>query len=343
MMLLILAILTGNVTAAQYDIPSAPPSVSDIVPKESEPFGQGLWQVVKACIQKINPALSEAGGVCLRLFAIVLLTGLVSGFSNKSSNGTIQLAAAVAAAVTLTEPSIALFRLGSDTVQSLSEYGKLLLPVMTAAMAAQGATSTSTGLYAATALFDSILSSIISRLLLPMLYLFLGICIANAALSEPILGKIRAFIQWLMTWSLKIALYLFTGFLTITGVVSGSADAAAIKAAKLTISGAVPVVGSILSDASETILVSAGMVKNTAGIYGLITLCTLFLEPFVQIGCHYILIKATGAVCEALSKNGATTLIQDFSSAMGLIVAMTATQTILLLVSTVCFMKGVSL
>ena len=47
------------------------------------------------------------------------------------------------------------------------------------------------------------------------------------------------------------------GYLTASGAIAGSADAAAVKAAKMTISRAIPVVGGILSDAAETVLAGA--------------------------------------------------------------------------------------
>ena len=75
---------------------------------------------------------------------------------------------------------------------------------------------------------------------------------------------------------MKIVLYAFTGYIGFTGVVSGTTDAMAMKAAKLTISGAVPVVGGILSDASEAVLVSAGIMKNAAGVYGILAVLAIF-------------------------------------------------------------------
>lgn len=342
MILLALMVLCPVVSAVEYEAPCAPDSVADMVPQEAQSFGEGLWNVIKACIEELSPSLSEAAGVCLRVLAAVILTGLVSGFTSGSPTKAMELAAAVAVGAALLEPSVALIHLGEETVQSLSEYGKLLLPVMTSALAAQGGATASASLYAVTALFDSILSSAVSGLMMPMIYLFLGLSTGNAALGEPILAKLRDFIKWLMTWVLKIILYVFTGFLSITGVVSGSADAAALKAAKLTISGTVPVVGGILSDASEAVLVGAGLMRSSAGVYGLLTICALFLAPFVRMGAQYILMKATGALCSSISKGGAAGLVSDFSAAMGMILAMTATQTVLLIVSTVCFMKGVS-
>lgn len=328
------------VNAVQYTAPDVPEAVEEIVPEEAKSFSEGLWHVVQACVTEFQPALAQAASVCLKVVAVILLLALVTHFSGKKTQSAIRWAGAAAVGITLLEPSSALMELGVETVRSLSEYGKLLLPVMTGALAAQGGSNTAAVLYGATAFFDSILSSAVSSLMIPLLYLFLGLSVVFAATQEEILGKLRDFIRWLMQWVLKITLYLFTGFLTVTGAVSGSADAAALKAAKITISGAVPVVGSILSDASEAVLIGADVMRSTVGVYGLITVLALFLSPFVRIGAQYLLLKITGGICGSIQKKGAGALVQDFSAAMGLVLAVTATQTVLLMISTVCLMKG---
>jgi len=331
--------ISGSVISTE--LPKAGGDVAAIVPEASDSFLEGLWVVIKSCMKELNPALHEAGMLCARVSAIMILVILVKSISEKGSQKALDLASAAAIGYTLMAPSASMIRLGEETIRSLSEYGKLLLPVMTGAMAAQGGASTSAGLYAVTAFLDSVLSSMLSGLILPVMYLFLGLAIANAATGIALLGKLRDFCKWLMTWVLKSALYVFTGFLSVTGVVSGATDAAAMKAAKIAISGAVPVVGGILSDASEAVLVGAGILKNSAGIYGLLTVSTLFLVPFFQIGSQYLLLKATGSLCASLDDGAASKLILDFAGGMGLVLAVASVQTVLLLVSTVCFMRGV--
>ena len=174
-----------------------------------------------------------------------------------------------------------------------------------------------------------------------MVYVFLALSVANSALGQDMLKQMKDLVKWLMTWTLKIVLYIFTGYMSITGVVSGSADAAALKATKLTISGMVPVVGSILSDASEAVLVGADLVRSAAGIYGLLAVIALWIGPFVRIGVQYLLLKLTAGVCGTLQFKRATDLVQSFSTAMGLLLGMTGTISVMLLVSTVCFMRGV--
>ena len=139
---------------------------------------------------------------------------------------------------------------------------------------------------------------------------------------------------------LKILLTVFTTYVGISGAVAGTTDAALLKTTKVTIASVVPVVGGILSDASEAVLVSTGVMKNAAGIYGILAMLAIFLSPFLQIGVQYLVLKATAAVCSVFAPASAAELIEDFSTAMGMLLAMTGAACLLLLISTVCFMKG---
>jgi stage III sporulation protein AE len=212
---------------------------------------------------------------------------------------------------------------------------------MAAATAAQGGIRTSTAVYAGTAIFNTLLCSAIKLLLIPMIYIFLVLSIVGTASGENSLDKLRDFVKWLSVWLLKIVLYIFTGYITITGVVSGTADAASLKAAKLTMSGMIPVVGGILSDASEAVLVGAGVMKSSVGIYGVLTLIALWIAPFLKIGVRYVLLKMTAAFSQLFCSKEISELIASFSDAMALLLGMTGSVSVMLLISTVCFMKGV--
>jgi len=174
-----------------------------------------------------------------------------------------------------------------------------------------------------------------------MTYVYLAVSTVASATSEDMLSKFRDTVKWMITWVLKTVLYVFTGYIGITGILSGTTDAAALKAAKLTISGVVPVVGGILSDASEAILVSAGSAKNAAGIYGLFAMIALLCGPFLKIGVHYLMVRFTGMICSIFGSKNLSGLIQDFASCMGMMLGMTGAVSMMFLISVMCFMKGV--
>ena len=79
-------------------------------------------------------------------------------------------------------------------------------------------------------------------------------------------------------------LIVFTAFLSVSNLLAGSADRLAVKVGKTVISGAVPVVGGILSDATEAVaaaaLVTYGAEFLDIMIYNLFTLPLLFLLIF---------------------------------------------------------------
>lgn len=341
LVIIIISLLSSTVCAMEFTAPEAPDSVEKYMPEETESFGEGLWHIIKSAIAQFKPNIAEAAGICLSLIAIILLVSMLRGVSGNPKR-VVELVGTLTIGMLLIQPSNTLIRLGIQTIEELSEYGKLLLPVMTAAMAAQGGTTTSAALYTGTTLFNTILTVGISKLIVPMIYIYIVLCIANSAIGEDVLKNLRDFVKWLMTWSLKIVIYLFTGYIGITGVVSGTTDAAAVRAAKLAISGFVPVVGNIISDASETILVSAGVMKSAVGVYGLLAILAVWIGPFLQIGIQYLLLKITAAVCGVFGCKASVGLIRDFSGIMGFLLAMTGTVCLLLLISTVCFMKGVA-
>jgi len=263
--ILLLSLLMSPVSAMEFTAPPAPEAAAPYMPDEQETFAEGLWYILKTAIKDLYPNLASASGMCLSLIAAVLLLSVISTFSENASNA-IRLAGSVVIGVLLLMPINTMIQLGTGTVNEISEYGKLLLPILTAAVAAQGGTTSSVALYTGTVFFDTLLTSVISKLIVPALYIYLCLCVANSAVEQDMLKKAKDFMKWLMTWCLKIVLYIFTGYISITGVISGAVDSSALKAARLTISGVVPVVGSILSEATETILVSVGLMKSAAGI-----------------------------------------------------------------------------
>ena len=343
-LILLIAILTFivlPVSAMGFNAPAAPDTARPYMPDEVNSFSEDLWYVIKAAVSHMLPKVAEAARICVCLIAIMLLIAMLQNFSGTAKR-TVELVGIIAVGILLIRPSNALIQLGVQTVEELSEYGRLLLPVMTAALAAEGGAATSAALYTGTVVFNTLLTSGITNLIIPMIFVYMALCVASSAIEEDILKKLRDFIKWLMTWSLKIAIYLFTGYIGITGVVSGTADAAAVKAAKLALSGFVPVVGNIISDASEAILVGAGVMKSTAGVYGLIVILAMWIGPFLEIGIQYLMLKVTASVCGVFGSKGPVALIGNFSGVMGFLLAITGTVCLLFLISTVCFMRGIT-
>lgn len=335
----LVGLLVQPVFALGVDIPEVSGEGAAYMPKESGSFWNDLLQILKNALRTLKPEIAGFAKTCLSIISTVFLISLIRSIDQLGTKVPILIGSTVIGILVLNSANT-MIDVGITTVNEMTDYGKLILPVMTATLAAQGRTGTSTALYTGTVIFSSVLTTLIARLLLPMLKLYLCCAIANSATQEGILKRMTAFCKWTYTWGLKIILYIFMGYMTISGVISGTVDATAAKAAKLTISGTVPVVGGILADASETILLSAGLMKNAAGTYGLLAFAAILIGPFIKIGVRYILVKITAAVSEVFGVSELSGLINDYSSGMGFLLGMIGSVCLMLMVSLVCFLKG---
>lgn len=338
--LALLMVLCMPVSALEITAPEVPAAGAQIMPQQTQSFADAVLEILGDAVSLLRPDLKEAAVSCFGVLAVVVALSVLTSFPGGHGKITEFVGVLVVGGLLL-GPADSLISLAADTVEQLSEYGKLLLPVMTAALAAQGGVTSSAALYTGTAVFDALLSGLISGALVPVIYLYLALALGCCALEDSALQKMRDGIKGAATWCLKTVLYVYTGYITITGAVSGTADAGALKAAKLTISGVVPVIGGILSDASEAVLVSAGTVKNAAGIYGMLAILAVWIGPFLRIGSHYLILKALSTICSVFEMKSVTRLVEDFSAAMGLLLAMTGAVCLMLMISTICFMKGV--
>lgn len=338
--LFLLCALVVLPVSAELAAPQVPEAGSKLMPAETKDFGQAILQMLRQLLPILTPhfygALAAAGTVG----AVCLLTALVQT-GTKQGKKTVDLVGAVTIAVLLTHSTGAMIRLGEETVTQLGEYSKLLLPAMTAALAAQGAGTAAAALYAGSAAFNTVLCSLLGKLLIPVQYLFLAAAVAGAVLESDVLKNLKDTVKGLLLWCLKTILSLFTAYLGITGVVTGSVDAAAMKAAKAAFGTLVPVVGGVLSEAAEAVLVGTGILRGTMGIYGILASLAVFLEPFCRLGIQYLILKGIGAMCAMFAPKTLTSVIGDFGEVMGMLLGMTGAMCVMSLVTTVCFLKGV--
>ena len=92
----------------------------------------------------------------------------------------------------------------------------------------------------------------------------------------------------------------------------------------------------------DVLIIGAGVMKNAVGVYGMVAILAIFASPFLKMGILYLLLKITASVCDIFETKQVSDLLKSFTSAMGLLLAMLGSVCVMLLISGVCFLKGVS-
>lgn len=279
------------------------------------------------------------------LFVILLLCGLAQTVYDAGGGNEIpvvSLAGALAVTVAAVADMSSLLGLGCTAMERMTAFATVLLPVVAGATAATGAIAGAAARQMAAAGFSSLLMNVIQRVLLPMVYGYVAASVAWAALGNPGLKQMAGWLKWVATSVLVVLMMVFVGYLSMSGVVSGSVDAMSMKVAKFAISGAIPVVGGILSDASETILASAGILRSSVGVFGMVTILGICLVPVLQLLVHYLLYKLVAALAATMGQSRVCGLVEQIGGAFGLIMGMTGACALLLLVTLVSSVSAVT-
>lgn len=304
---------------------------------------QGLSNLFSDALDQIGSLLRASIATGLKLLAVVLLCAMAEGAAQGKRDGlqAVEIAGALAiTALTMTDMAV-MIGMGRDTIGRMGTFSETLLPVMAVLTAATGGVTGGAIRQGATVLFSQLLITAMDRLLIPMVYAYVAASCAHAAVGNPGLKKLAGLLKGAASFLLTAFLLAFVGYLTASGAIAGTVDASAVKAAKLAISRAIPVVGGILADASETVLAGAGVLKGTVGVVGMLVVLAICLTPFLRLALQYLIYKATAALCATVAQPRLSQLIDAIGGAFGLVLGMTGAAALVLLVSLVSAIMAV--
>ncbi|MDP4109117.1 MAG: hypothetical protein Q8878_03705 [Bacillota bacterium] len=281
-------------------------------------------KIIKNLNIKLPKVLRNAVKGALSIFAVSCICGIAGAFLSAGpgiGGGQINFVnLAGAAAITIISVSGVSSMLGlcTDAISEVSLFAKVLMPAVATAAGMAGMPLSGSAQCYATLLFSEFLISVINRVIMPFIYAYIALITANAALTNDLLKKSADFIKWVCTFLLKLILTVFVAYISVSGAVSGSADAFSVKTLKFAASGMLPVIGSIVGDASESMIAGAGILKNAIGVYGMLAILAICFYPLVSSGIHYLVYKATAAFSSSVCSKELGDLIDGIAASFGL-------------------------
>ena len=324
--LLLLPVSAAEAELSEYVEPEA--GLEDAVLEEIGPydgavegFGERALGLLKDSLGRL-PSLGLREG--LRTLGVILAAALFCALLEQGGEGSAMapLVGGLSIAAACAGPFGSMISLGTETIRDMQHYMSLLLPGISALLAASGGLS-ATALTGLGILLLDWLLALVSGLLVPLLYLFLLLATAESALGLSQLEKLRDFVKWLLVTAVKGLMWGYSAVLSLTGLVSANLDGQKLRSLRAVIAGMVPVVGNLVSEASGSLLSAAALLKTGAGLYGMLAVFGIFLGPFLRIGLQFLLLKLGAALCGLFGKGSQSGLVDRLSQAMGLVLALT--------------------
>lgn len=270
-------------------------------------------------------AWAKAAGSLGTAAGIMILTAAARGFSEAAggaANDAVDMAGALGISAVLLRDFSGVLSLCRSALDGISVFSATLQPVLAAALSMGGSAVTATTLQVASMFAFDLVLRLIEGLLVPAVCVYLAVTVVDAAAGNGVLRGLAEGIGSLSAGALKLILTLFTAYLAVAGGVSGNVDRVALKTAKFAVSGAVPVVGGVMSDAAETVLSGAMLLRGSVGIFGMICVTAICLAPFVRAGACYLCFKAGAALLAPLCPDSLRRLLSGIGTGFGLLLGM---------------------
>ena len=211
----------------------------------------------------------------LTLLASCVLCRLVQEFAAKELSYAVSVCGALCAAVTLLSPMASLLEQAARVTDAAAVFLLAAVPVYAGLLFTAGNTVTAPTYGALSLAAANAVSVLSSAVLIPVLRVFLAFSVASAVTSFD-LKRLTDALYKVIKWALVLAVTVYTGILSVQTIVANSAEMAGGKAAKMLVSGAIPIVGSAFSDAFSVIVSGAALVKNGEQMF-------LIVEPFFYV------------------------------------------------------------
>ena len=157
----------------------------------------------------------------------------------------------------------------------------------------------------------------------PLLQSYLALSMACCISTEEGLGVFCTALGRVTTKLIGWAGRLLIALVGLQRVSALQLDRISLQAGKLVV-GTVPIIGQSLSDAAETLLASAQMLKSALGAAAILTLAAEFVPLYLGLMIHVGLLSAGALVCGMTGTPRCQKLLGCFAEAVRCMAAMTA-------------------
>ena len=188
---------------------------------------EGLRSIVDTGSGELFGVVRKAVRSGVLLLAVVLLCGLAEGLYAGTGAGravdVVSIVGALAVAAVAAADANTLIGLGREALDNMSTFSKL--PAAHRHGGGGRRRLPRRGRWPGSwppCWFSDVLITLITQLLLPLVYAYIAACVAHAAVGNEGLKRIAGTLKWLVTAVLTTVLVVFVGYLTVSGVIAGT-------------------------------------------------------------------------------------------------------------------------
>jgi stage III sporulation protein AE len=222
----------------------------------------------------------------------------------------------------------------AQTIKTSGIFTLSFLPVFTGLVAVSGHPASATIYQGLLLTVCHVLIQLAETTFVPMVSIYLAFCVIGSVSPGINILGLAGFAKSFVLWGLGLCITVFVGILTIQGLISNAADNVTMKTAKFMVGSFVPVIGSAIGEALNTVVGCANLLKTATGVYAIIVFILAYLPPILECIIWMLAIDISVAIAEILAVDGMSSLLKAIKEAISIMMALVLTCSVALIIST---------
>lgn len=213
------------------------------------------------------------------------------------------------------------FLYAQETIESMSNFLIALLPLMLGLIATFGQVLSVSFFHPIIIFLIHVSGLLMTSFVFPLLFLSALLMIVSHMNEKYQATYLADLFKHISLGTLGVFITVFLGVISIQGTATAIQDGVALKTTKFITGNFVPVIGRSFTEAADTVLSAALLLKNAIGIFGLIIIISIAVFPLVKITVIALMYKLAAALLQPLGNNSITICLNMISKYMMYILA----------------------
>ena len=306
--------------------------------------GVQFKDILSLLLSEFSSALSSPLSACAVIVGVLVLSSVLEGYTHSLRyTETRDIMAAVTSlmlAAALVTPLVALIRRAADVMADTASLMVVYVPIMAAILGFSGRPVQAGGYCATVMTASQVIAQLSSRVFPQLLCTYLAISISCGMSGRTKLGGVSELLGRFLRWGVGIVMALYSTILTMQSAIARAGDTVASRAARMTLSSLIPVIGSAVSDAYQTIRGSMDLLRSGAGVFVILATLVAFLPILVQCVLWLTAVRLSGYAAETLGVAAPVRLLGAIGAALSVLIALVVSVMAVFLISTAVLIRA---
>ena len=277
--------------------------------------------LLKYLFKEVVANTSLLGKLIVLSMICAVLHNLTSAF-DRGTTGQLSYLVVYLVLATIAIGSFALaINTGRDLVDRMVSFMQAIMPLLLTLLVAMGGVASAAILHPVILISLTVIGTLTKNVVLPLIFFSAVLGIADNLSASFKVSRLAGLLKTVAMGLLGIFSTIFLGILAVQGVAGAVGDGVTLRTAKFAIDAFVPVVGGMFSGALESVVSSSLLIKNAAGITGMISIFLIMGLPMLKIISLSFIYKLAGALVQPVAEGQVVDCLNEMGSSLILVFA----------------------